>query len=157
MARRKKKNPYISMLIGGVIGGAAALIMAPASGRETRNSISTGANRILYRANEQKNMIIRDSRRFADDILRKAEGVYNRSVGYAEGTFSSSADAIDLQIRSFKNAVDAAIDAYRNTSSARPSRRKRTGLEDEVVVNEMFTDFEDETLPKQEGMGRRQE
>jgi gas vesicle protein len=154
--RKRRKNPIAALLVGGVIGGATALFMAPASGRETRNNLSNSVNRILYKANDQKKMIIRDAQKFARDIIYKAESVYNNSISFAGGQYTNSADAIELQIRSFKNAIDAAIDAYKHTR-IRNRISDKTGLESEVIVNEMHTDFEDETLPKQEGMGRRQE
>jgi gas vesicle protein len=155
MFKRRKKNPIVSLLIGGVIGGAAALFMAPASGRETRNSIGSGVNRMLYRANDQKNNMIRSAQRISNDILVKSAEIYNKSLGAAEGTFTASADSIELEIRSFKNAVNAAYDAYKKTKSGIITGE--TGLENEIIINQMHSDFEDETLPKQEGMGRRQE
>jgi gas vesicle protein len=153
MARKKKNNPILPLLVGGVIGGAAALVMAPASGKETRENIVSGTNRLLYKANDQKNNLIRETQKFADSILRKAESIYNKSAAFAGGTYTYSADSIELQIRSFKNAIDAAVEAYKNTRTV----KRESQFANEVIVNEMFTDFEDETLPKNEGMGRRQE
>jgi gas vesicle protein len=155
MGRRRKNNPLVSLLIGGVIGGTAALVMAPASGRETRSSIGNGVNKVLFKANEQKNFLIRNAQKFANELMRRSTDIYNKSVGFAEGSYSNSADSIELEIRSFKNALNAAVEAYRNTKTGNKNNRPEFG--DQVIVNEMFTDFEDETLPKQEGMGRRQE
>jgi gas vesicle protein len=158
--RRRRKNPIAALLIGGVIGGATALFMAPASGRETRTILNTNINRILYRANDQKKMIIREAQKLARQVVGGAESIYNNSVSFAEGQYSNTADAIELQIRGFRNAIDAAIDAYKKTGSEMNIGRntgRKTSLSSEVIVNEMISDFEDESLPKQEGMGRRQD
>jgi gas vesicle protein len=148
---RKENNPFIPLLIGGVIGSAAALLMSPASGRENRTFLNNSINRILYRANERKNILIRDARQIAKNAVIKAEDIYNKSLSFAEGKYSTSAESMELEIRSLRNAITAAAEAYkRNTTVG--ERRK---LSKDVLVNENFTEFEDETLPKQEGMGRR--
>jgi gas vesicle protein len=79
MFKRRKKNPIVSLLLGGVIGGAAALVMAPTSGKETRNSIGSGVNKILYKANDQKNSLIRNAQRISNDIMDKSAEIYKKS------------------------------------------------------------------------------
>jgi gas vesicle protein len=79
MFKRRKKNPIVSLLLGGVIGGAAALVMAPTSGKKTRSSIGSGVNKILYRANDQKNSLIRNAQKISSDILDKSAEIYQKS------------------------------------------------------------------------------
>jgi gas vesicle protein len=80
MFKRKKKNPIISLLLGGVIGSAAALVMAPTSGKKTRNSIGSGVNKILYKANDQKNSLIRNAQKISSDILDKSAEIYKKNM-----------------------------------------------------------------------------
>jgi gas vesicle protein len=79
MFKGRKKNPIVSLLLGSVIGGAAALVMAPASGKKTRNSIGSGVNKLLDKANDQKNSLIRNAQRISGDILDKPAELYRKS------------------------------------------------------------------------------
>jgi gas vesicle protein len=154
MARYRRKNSVFSFLIGGIIGGAAALVMAPASGTETRTNISNGVNSLLQKANVQKNNIIREAQTVAKQMVVKAEDIYKTSSDFAAGKYSISAEAIQLEIESIKKAINAAVDTYTATKAQAVISNP---LANEVIVNEMHSDFEDESLPKQEGMGRRVE
>jgi gas vesicle protein len=149
---RNQRNQFMSFLVGGVIGSAAAIIFAPASGRETRNNISEGTNRFLIKANDQKNNLIREAQKVAGDVVGQAKNIYKDSIEFAAGRYNSSAHMIELEIQGIRRALKAAVAAYKNKSNG----GNPNPLANEVVVNEMFTDFENEKLPKSEGMGRRE-
>lgn len=51
--KRETSNVLVAFLVGAVAGGVAALLMAPASGEETRRKIKDGMRRAKDRAAEE--------------------------------------------------------------------------------------------------------
>lgn len=149
MTNPRTTNPFISFLIGGVLGTAAALLFAPASGRESRNSISRKVDSILSGANEKKNSMIRRAQKFSDKIISSAENTYKRSAKLAEGRMNASGNPIFSEIIRLRDALSAAIDEYNKKDEP------ENEIKSEKPENEKYIIWEDETLPKQEGMKRR--
>lgn len=70
-----------SFLIGLAIGAAAALLLAPASGEETRHRIAEGAHDLKQQGQRQVAKVIRMGRREAADAGRDAaQKAYDRTV-----------------------------------------------------------------------------
>ena len=70
-----------SFLIGLGIGAAAALLLAPASGQETRHRIAEGAHDLKQQGQRQVAKVIRMGRREAGDAGRDAaQKAYDRAV-----------------------------------------------------------------------------
>jgi len=70
---------------------------------------------------------------------------------YAEGRYKISTERIEKEIASLRTALNAAIDAYKHSSlnKAEINFHKNDGKD--------YSTFEDESLPKREGMGRRRD
>ncbi len=151
MTNLRSGNPFIPFLLGGVIGSTAALLFTPASGRENRDSLAGNVNRLLYRADEKRRLLIKRANKFSDNLISAAESIYNKSSALAAGKLNASNDSILLEIKSFRNAINAAIDTF-NKKHQIPADQKKAEKKD---GDEKFKIFEDETLPKHEGMKRR--
>lgn len=75
-----RNGAYVGLaLVGGVLGAAAGLLLAPASGRETRR-------RLARRIGEEKEAAVRSSRR-AIDYVQERVGPY--SLGLVAGASTS--------------------------------------------------------------------
>jgi gas vesicle protein len=82
-----------ALLVGAAVGAGLALLYAPRSGRETRQQLSTSANRLRERANDAYGTVSARAR----DTANRARGV-----------------AGEVQTKG-KYVVDRARDAYRQT------------------------------------------
>lgn len=72
---------FAGLMIGGLVGAAIALVMAPQSGEETRAQIrdksvelKDRANETLAEAREKAEAITADARRRAEEIMADARG-----------------------------------------------------------------------------------
>jgi gas vesicle protein len=82
-----------ALLLGAAVGAGLALLYAPRSGRETRQQLSSSANRLRERANDAYGTVSSRARQTAE----RAKGMAN-----------------DVQSKG-KYVVDRAKDAYRQT------------------------------------------
>jgi gas vesicle protein len=82
-----------ALLVGMAVGAGIALLYAPRSGRETRQQLSTGANRLRERANDAYSTVSTRARQTADRARDVASDVQSKG----------------------KYVVDRARDAYHQT------------------------------------------
>ncbi|MFO7447484.1 MAG: YtxH domain-containing protein [Ignavibacteriaceae bacterium] len=127
-------------IIGSILGGAIALLLAPKNGRETRHDI----NKYARFARLKRRTIISDARNYSGELLKKAEEILDKSKTFAAGKYNGSAEGFEKEIESLKAGFNRAVEAYKNYTPESDGR----------MAEEIFVDF-DETLPKSEGMGRR--
>jgi gas vesicle protein len=82
-----------ALLVGMAVGAGIALLYAPRSGRETRQQLSTGANRLREKANDAYSTVSTRARQTADRARDVASDVQSKG----------------------KYVVDRARDAYHQT------------------------------------------
>lgn len=81
---------FLSFLLGGLVGAGIALLMAPKSGRETRQRI----------------------RDFADDVREKAENYAEQAKGKFTSTVEKGKGFVQNQKSIIGSAVEAGKEAY---------------------------------------------
>ena len=148
----KKENPGIFkiFMLGGIVGSALTFLLTPRSGYELRKQAGRDIDSYLKKAKEKEQDIIRKAKAAADEMLLKAEQLKALVDKYAGGKYSDPAEVIEKEIKSLKAAVEAAVKAYRNNDG------KEGGVTaTDEIVGDIFSEYEDESLPKHEGMKRR--
>ena len=145
----KQSLSFTSFLIGGIIGGIAALLFTPKTGKNLRNDIKNKFDEYLNDIKKRSERLIKSARESSGSYVNKAEEILNLSRKFAEGKYKDSVDVIEKEISSLRTALNAAVDTYRhqNLNKEKITIDKNNGRN--------YSAFEDETLPKHEGMGRR--
>lgn len=142
-------NSLTIFLFGGIAGALAAMLYTPRTGADLRRDISARFNEMMTRAREQRDRILDEAKTTSRDLMFRANNTFTKIKSYAEGRYTGSAEQLELEIKSLKNAINKAVDTYKNYG-------KETRTTDDMI-KEIFAEYEDESLPKQEGMGRRME
>lgn len=144
----KQSLSFTSFLIGGIIGGIAALLFVPKTGKSFRNEIKNKFDEYLNDIKKRSGKLIKNAKESAGSYVNKGEEILNLSRKFAEGKYKDSADVIEKEVSRLRTALNAAIDTYRHQNQ-----------KDEISIDKNngknYSAFEDETLPKHEGMGRR--
>lgn len=144
---RKMAIGVAGFLIGGTVGSLVTFLFAPKTGKELRGNIQTGFNEYSTKAFESGKRILSEAGKTFDEVVRKADQLRSLSGNYITGAYSGPKDRIETEMASLKRALKAAIAAYRKS----PDRTKPN----DNVVDNIYSEFDDETQPKYEGMGRR--
>jgi len=129
-------------IIGGAIGSILTFLFTPKTGEKLRKDIGAGAKDYIDKARV-------DGKRIIDDIVNYSKQLRSLTAKYAEAIYTGPSDQIELEIKSLRDALKASIEVYRTKGET-----IRTPKNDRLV-NNISTEFEDETLPKFEGMKRR--
>ena len=147
----KKEHPFLTgILIGGITGSILALLFTPKAGKALRFKIKNEYDKYLKKALESSDKLITNARSIADNITITAEQAFALCKKYAQGTYEGSKEKLEDEIKSIKAGINAAITTYKNRSN-----RISGSIRSEEFIWDAFSDYDDETLPKQEGMGRR--
>jgi|SRR2546426_5557157 gas vesicle protein len=81
--------------LGGVVGAAAALLLAPKTGRETRDLLLERGNEVARRAQAMAN----DAQGRAGDWLDKSRELFEEQTQRLMGAFEAGKDAMREEIR----------------------------------------------------------
>lgn len=73
-----------AFLLGGLLGGAIALLYAPKSGRETRKGISKAAHHAKKNAVELAEETIENINVFSDDVKQKVTDIIEQGTGLSD-------------------------------------------------------------------------
>ena len=141
------KFSVIGFLIGAAAGSVIALFYAPKRGKELRSDIKNETSQLLKKAAKRRDEIISKAKSVANTLNEKGEQLIATTKKFAEGKFPGTVETIEKEISNLKYAISTAIATYRKGVSV--------GKPVEEEVDDLFIDFEYETLPKFEGMGRR--
>ena len=152
MENNKTQKVAAAFLFGAAIGGVLAMLLAPKSGKETRQDITDEINNYTRKASEAKSRIIEIAKKISSDMVNQTEKVYSDVRSFRDGKYSGNAEKIENEITRLRMAIKAAVDSYKDT------RKLRRFFSDEDKY--YFTDFSDylfpdddeESLPKHEGM-----
>lgn len=137
-----------AFIVGGFLGASAVLLYNPKSGKDIRREIKMKTGDYLNKTRIQTNDFIRNSKSSAELLKRKAEDVMDTVQQYARGKLNKSVSEIEKEI----SALRAAMTAIKTSYSLHPEFHQ-TDIEGNN--SQLFGDYlEDETLPKQLGMGK---
>jgi gas vesicle protein len=143
----KKEYPFLAgILIGGIAGSILALLFAPKTGKVLRSDIRREYDKYLKKALEANDKLITNARSTADNITVKAEQLFALCKKYAQGTYEGTREKLEDEIKSIKAGINAAMNTYKNKGNDER-------MPEEFIVD-AFSDYDDEALPKHEGMGR---
>ncbi|HSD62786.1 MAG TPA: YtxH domain-containing protein [Ignavibacteriaceae bacterium] len=148
MAEHEKGLNVTALFIGGILGISAVMVLSPKSRKEIKEDIKSKSEKILDRARKNTNNLIKNSRTSAEQLQRKAEEIMDTVQQYAMGKINRPVSVIEREIAGFKAAIIAARTSYSLNPEIHESNVGQ-------VNNDSFTnEFNDETLPKQLGMGK---
>lgn len=143
-----KSLSFTSLILGGIIGGFTALLFTPKTGKSFRNDIKNKFDEYINDVKKRSDKLIKNAKNSAGNYANRAEEILNLSRNFAGGKYKDSVDLIEKEISSLRTALNAAVDTYRNQNH-----------KDEIIIDKNngknYSAFDDETLPKHEGMGRR--
>ncbi|MEW9500711.1 YtxH domain-containing protein [Jeotgalibacillus marinus] len=104
------KDFIVGAIIGGAIGAATALFLAPKSGSELRNDLNTQAVLLKERSNEWKDQAVTKSSEFATTAKVKSAELSSiakeKSAEFSQSVQAQS-NALVEKIKSYKGDLDA--------------------------------------------------
>ncbi|MCU7496403.1 MAG: YtxH domain-containing protein [Ignavibacteria bacterium] len=156
--KRNKESLIVGVILGSIAGGVLAQILTPVSGRRVRREIKRGMKTYINKAKSQSQRIIDDTKTVTSSWIDRAQDVFTQAKKYASGRIDVPRDTIENEITKLRNALAAAVEAYKSyekeTEETAPPRGE-TRPSSVEVKDQLTAEYEDETLPKRESMGRR--
>lgn len=148
--RRLSKTGAISagILVGGALGSLTALLVAPKSGKEFRTDIQNGVDHTLNATKDISRQIVSNAKELATEVLSNANRLVDLTKRFTEGSYTGTIEAFQNEYIRIKNSINSAISVYNSyEESSKPT---------EEIVEDIFSEYENDGSPKFEGMGRRQ-
>lgn len=108
-----KENTTLAFVAGALVGGVTALLLAPQSGRETRNQVKGTARDAIETGREKVGEV-------ADTVAERARGA-GETVSESASKVSDTAQG---QIGAVREAVDAGRSAYSDELQKRQAEAK---------------------------------
>ena len=147
MSENNGMKIFKAFLIGGILGSVFTFLYTPYKGKELRDNIRSEFDKFIKRAQKKEEDLVKKAKITADDLVLKAEQIFALAQKYAGGVFDGNIEKFEKEIKSLRAAFDAAFNEYKKTmKEAAPT---------EKIIADIFSDYENETLPKREGMRRR--
>ncbi|MGE5681954.1 MAG: YtxH domain-containing protein [Bacillota bacterium] len=144
----REEQIIIGLLVGGAIGSLVSFLFAPVKGKDLRKEIKDDMDQYLKVAKDQSQKIFSETKDMTNGMIERAQNVFDMSKKYATGVIDVPRENVEKEISRLRKAFTAAVDAYKSYEAEVPT---------EQAVSEIFENYNDEGLPKQEGMGRRVE
>lgn len=139
---------YTGILLGGAIGSLTAFLVAPKRGKELRSDIYNGVDHTLNATKEISKRIVTNAKDLANEVLSNANHLLDLTKRYTEGSYTGTIEAFQNEYTRIKNSINSAISVYNSyEDSSKPT---------EEIIEDIFSEYENDTDPKFEGMGRRQ-
>ena len=136
-----------AFLLGGLVGSIFTFLYAPSSGRELRRNIKDEIDNFVKKAQKKEEELINKAKATADDLVLIAEQIAALAQKYSDGVYEVPLERFETEIKSLRAAFDAALNEYKK------SNKEAAPTED--IVSDIFSEYEDEKLPKHEGMRKR--
>jgi gas vesicle protein len=146
--KRRKPHSVSKFVLGFIAGGITALLFAPKRGEEIREDIKKQINDYLSDARSKADLIFNDAKTKADGYIKSAGKILDKAKMYSESKFNFSADTFLKEISNLRSAIYAAVDAYKH------GNHPGDGNESVKKIYDKYSELDDETLPKHEGMRR---
>ncbi|HEY3999354.1 MAG TPA: YtxH domain-containing protein [Candidatus Xenobia bacterium] len=83
--RREGLGFVFGLMVGTLVGASIAIILAPASGEETRDILKRSTSDLKNRAADFASDVKEDTGEWVAETRRKVQSAFNRSKGEAEG------------------------------------------------------------------------
>ncbi len=135
-----KKFGWIEFLTGFAAGSVVSILF-------TRKDLKGDLTNLQRKAEEIKNQLFTKAKSISMDLTERSQRFIESLKKFAEGKYAGTIESLEKEYYSIKYAINTATDNYRRSSG------KITSAQSEE--DDLFIDFEDETLPKFVGMGRR--
>lgn len=84
---------FVSFLLGGVVGAGLALLLAPQSGRETREKIRGLADDVKGRAGDY----VEDAKKKVTSFVDEGKGLYEEKKSLVKSAFEAGKDAYERE------------------------------------------------------------
>ncbi len=147
MYENKNNGLFGAFLFGGIIGSIFTFLYTPYSGEELRGNIKNEYDKFVKKAQKTEEELINKAKVTSEDLVLKAEQIYALAQKYAGGMYVGTLDKFEKEIKSLRSAFDAAFNEYKKSmKEAAPT---------EEIIADIFSDYEDESLPKHESMRKR--
>lgn len=118
ITEHKSKKVLMSFLLGGVIGGAIALLYAPKSGKHLRNDISRRTGKIVKDGKKLTARSWNDAKEFAGNTYERAGNIVNAGI-----------ETISDQTENVKDAINSGISAFREERKSEKIHARSRKLE----------------------------
>jgi gas vesicle protein len=106
MADQHGSGAFACFLLGAAVGAAAAILLAPRSGRETREFLADHGTEVAKEAQKRGGIFAKRAQDLASDVQNRAEGWLDRGRDLVEGeaqrvrdAFQAGRDAMRDEIR----------------------------------------------------------
>ncbi len=148
---KNKVNGYVgAFILGGLVGSSITFLLSPFSGKEFRRKINEQIDNSIKRAKQKELDILDKAKAFSNDLVLKAEQLVALIDKYSAGTYLAPVEKVEKEIISFKAGVNAAINSYKKGNGK--AKEEDTKVE---IVEDIFPEYNNEKLPKREGMRKR--
>ena len=145
---------FKGFIIGGIAAAAASLLLAPKSGRDLRRDTKDQFDKYMNSAKEKRDEYISVAKSTANDIARRTNELSEMVRKFASGGYKEPIAMVENEFANLKTAITAAIISYKNYSKGNGSPSKMA--EDIFTESEprSLTEYDDESIPKQQSMRR---
>lgn len=135
-----KKFGWIEFITGFAAGSIVSILL-------TRKDLKSDMAALQRKAEGIKNQLLGKAKHISSDLTERSRRFIESCKKFAEGKYPGTIESLEKEYYSLKYAVNTAIDNYRRSSKIITAPQNE---EDDLHI-----DFDDETLPKFIGMGRR--
>lgn len=130
--RSNAKGFLLGLLAGGVIGGMAALLYAPKSGKDLRKDINKKRKELVHDAEEyidsakaKATEIISNGRKKAEDLISEARKKAGSLSTGAEKLYVQGKEFVSEETGKLKEAFKAGVDTFREERNEANSKDEK--------------------------------
>lgn len=154
-----KKKDYSGILsavaITGAIGGLLSYLLSTEYGKNKTASFKKRIDLAVTQAKGVRSGLVEDARTRGEGLTSKAAGILTLTKEFAAGRFAGPIEKIEDEFARVKAAIAAGFTSYKGNTA---SQRNTDEVVDDIFSNyeeRTFTEFDDETWVKHEGMRHR--
>ena len=137
-----KKFGWVEFLAGFATGSVISVLVA--TKKET--SVKEDFTDILKKSEEIKNLLLKKAKDIASEVTERSHRFIESAKKYSDGRYAGTIESLENEYYVLKYAINTAVDNY---------KRKARHISYQESGDDLFIDFEDETVPKFVGMGKR--
>ncbi len=114
MADQQGSGAFACFLLGAAVGAAAAILLAPRSGRETREFLADQGSEVAKQAQKRGGLFAQRAQDLASDVQSRAEGWLDRGRDLVEGESQRLRDAFQAGRDAMRDEIRRSADPPRN-------------------------------------------